>query len=421
MLDPSVAEHRPSVAVIGGGPAGLMAAQVLAERGLRVTVVDQMPTLGRKFLLAGRSGLNLTHSEDIEALLDRYGASRERLEPALRAFDADALRAWARALGEDTYVGSSGRVFPDSWRATALLRLWLRHLASLGVRAETATRWAGWDDHVARDDGRVGIRLIARDGVERTMTSDAVILALGGASWPRTGSDGNWVQLLRSCGLTVNDLVAANAGVEVPWEPTFLERFEGTPIKNVAVSYDDRSVRGELVVTRKGLEGTPVYTLSSAIRRTLAAHPTTNMHLDLKPDLSENEVAQRLRSRRPKDSFANWIRRRLDLDPVATALVRGTHDGPPPTDAAAVADRIKHLTLTVHAVAPINRSISSAGGVPFDALDERLMLRSRPGTFAAGEMVDWDAPTGGYLLQATFSMAVLAARAAADWVTQEHQ
>lgn len=417
---PPTAGNGLSALVVGGGPAGLMAAQVLAERGLHVTVYEQMPTLGRKLLLAGRSGLNLTHSEPLESLIDRYGSARRHLELPLREFDSDALRAWARTLGEDTYIGSSGRVFPDSWRATTLLRSWLRHLAQLGVRAETGVRWVGWAETAAGDDRRPVIRLRRRDLTEYTVAADVVVLALGGASWPRTGSDGSWVGILRSSGIAVNELVASNAGVEVDWSPGFLERFEGLPLKNVAVTHDGHRVRGELVITKRGLEGTPVYTLSASLRRALSVGTPTVVHLDLHPDLAIGEIEHRLRSRRPKDSFANWLRRRLDLGPLASALLRNAEGQTPSDDPEVIARRIKDLPIDVTAIAPIERAISSAGGVPFGELDTHLMLNARPGTFVAGEMVDWDAPTGGYLLQATFSMAVLAAHRAADWASQEH-
>jgi len=397
-----------------------MAAQVLAERGLRVTVYEQMPTLGRKLLLAGRSGLNLTHSEPLDSLLERYGRARADLEPALRAFGNVALRSWAQNLGEDTYIGSSGRVFPDSWRATTLLRSWLRHLARLGVRAETGVRWGGWAEPSSSSRDPIAIRLVLRDGTQQTATADVVVLALGGGSWPRTGSDGRWVEVLRDAGVAVNDLVASNAGVEIDWSPGFLERFEGVPLKNVAVTHDGQRVRGELVITKRGLEGTPVYTLSPSLRRALAAGATSALHLDLHPDLSLDDIEHRLRSLRPKDSFANWLRRRLDLGPLASALLREPDGRPPSDDPTTTARRIKDLPLVVHSMASIERAISSAGGVPFDELDARLMLKRRPGTFVAGEMVDWDAPTGGYLLQATFSMAVMAANGAADWALREH-
>jgi len=340
-----------------------MAAEIVATAGVPVTLLERMPSVGRKLLVAGRGGLNLTHSEPLEALLDRYGAARERLEPAIRAFPPDDLRAWCAGLGEEPFVGSSGRVFPASFRATPLLRAWLRRLDDLGVVIRTRAEW----------DGR-------SDGV--------TILALGGASWPRTGSNGEWTSLLD---VAMSPLRASNAGVLVAWSDVFRERFDGAVLKDVRVRCGSVESRGDVVVTATGLEGGPVYALSGALRDS----PTPAIELDVRPSVDDVRI-----DRRPKDSLANAVRR-AGLPPVVAGLLRETSATDP-----------KSIRIPVDGLRPIERAISTAGGVRLDEVDDTFMLRRRPGTFVAGEMLDWDAPTGGYLLQATFSTAVAAARGA---------
>jgi uncharacterized flavoprotein (TIGR03862 family) len=395
-----------------------MAAQVLAEAGVRVTVVDHRPSVGRKFLLAGRSGLNLTHNEPIDHMLARYGDACPQLDAAVRGFDASALRAWAAALGEPTYVGTSGRVFPRSSRATSLLRAWLRHLDQLGVTWWTRTEWTGWTG-----DGAT-LRFERADGEVMTVRPDITVLALGGASWPRTGSDASWVSLLRGDGIEVNDLRPANCGVMVAWGDVFVERHAGVPLKNVALRVDDSgsgadsvagAVRGDAVVTRTGLEGGPVYVVSAALRDIVERDGSAALSVDLQPDLGVERLAERLRRRRPKDSWSSTLKRTVGLSPAAVAFVREVVASPP-SDPDELAELLKSVPVRVTAVAAIDRAISSAGGVSFTEVDDAFMLRRRPGTFVVGEMLDWEAPTGGYLLQATFSTAVAAARGALRWL-----
>lgn len=399
--------------VIGGGPAGLIAAQQLAEAGVAVTVYDHKPSVGRKFLLAGRSGMNITHSEPLSVFVERYGAAAPELRGALERFGPDALRAWCAELGEPTFVGSSGRVFPASFRSTPLLRAWLKRLDQLGVQFVLRTRWAGW----APDGSH---RFVGPDGVEFGVRSDVTVFALGGASWPRVGSDGGWVPEFERAGIAVTRLRPANAGVRVAWTPDFVERHHGQPLKNVAVSVlsepDGQVVRGDPVVTRGGLEGGPIYAVSAAVRDALDRHGVCELALDLHPDQSEQQIAQRLARRRPKDSTTNWLRRALGLSPTTIGLLREATANRLPTDAAEMASLVKQAIVRVVDTMPIDRAISTAGGVSFSEVDDSLMLLRHPGTFVAGEMLDWEAPTGGYLLQACFSTGVAAARAALAWL-----
>ena len=396
---------------MGGGPAGLMAAEVLATAGVAVTVVEHRRSVGRKLLLAGRGGLNLSHTESLDTFLSRYGPAAPQLRAAIEAFGPDDLRAWAASLGQATFVGTSGRVFPEAFRATPLLRAWLARLADLGVTIETGRRWAGWP---AAGNGAL---VVEPDGAEQQLYADVVVLALGGASWPRTGSDGAWVPVVRAAGIDVRSLRAANAGLQVRWTETFAERFAGEPLKNVAVTVgDDRHggllSRGDVIVTGTGLEGGPIYAHSAAVRSRLDSEGRATLHLDLTPDRTGEELTQRLNRRRPKDSFASTARRTLGLAPVAAALLREATANNVPTDPVALATLVKAVPLAITGLADIDRAISSAGGIALDEVDDRFMLRRCPGTFVAGEMLDWEAPTGGYLLQATFSTAVAAARGA---------
>jgi uncharacterized flavoprotein (TIGR03862 family) len=385
--------------VVGGGPGGLMAAEVMAAAGVHVTVVEHMPSVGRKFVLAGRSGLNLTHSEPIDQMLTRYGAQAARLEPALRAFDGDALRAWAAGLGEPTYIGTSGRVFPRSQRATPLLRAWLRRLDDLGVRIESRTRWLGWSD---------GALLFERAGARHTVQPDITVLALGGASWPRVGSDGGWVPLLREAGVAVHDLRPTNCGVRVAYSNTFILRQEGEPLKNVAVSIDGSSARGDVIITTSGLEGGPIYALSVPIREAVDRGGAV-VFMDLQPDLPASTLAERLRRRRPKDSMSSTLKRVVGLRPSSVAWLREVVGAVLPNGSDDLAALLKAVPVRLEGLVPIDRAISTAGGVSMDDVDEHFMLRARPGTFVVGEMLDWEAPTGGFLLQATFATAVAAA------------
>jgi len=379
---------QPTVTVVGAGPAGLMAAETAAGAGAEVTIVDQRRSFGRTLLLAGRSGLNLTHAEPLEVFLGRYGDGRAMLEPAIRAFPPDAVRAWADELGADTFVGSSGRVFPAAMRATGLLRAWTARLAGLGVAMRTGETWAGFTD----------------DG--------ATVLALGGASWPSVGGDGSWLAHVETAGIPVVPFAASNAGVLVAWSAPLLERFEGVPVKNAALRAGGRTVRGEPTITATGLEGGPIYALGPELR---SGH---GLEIDLQPDLDAEALAARLVDRRrPKDSVSTWLRKG-GLSPVDVALLRDVTGNRLPTEATAIANLAKAVPIPVDGLAPIDRAISTAGGVALDAIDDTGMLLDRPGTWVAGEMVAWDAPTGGYLIQACLSTGHQAGVAAARWAAE---
>ena len=393
------------VAVIGGGPAGLMAAEAAATAGARVTIFDRMPSLGRKFLLAGRGGLNLTHSEPLDTFLARYGAAAERLAPFIRAFPPEALRAWALDLGEETFVGSSGRVFPHRFKASPLLRAWLRRLAALGVEARMGHDFHGWSAD--------GALLFRAGGADVAFHADATILALGGASWPRLGADGFWVETLRARGIAVAPLKPANCGFDVEWSEPFRARFAGAPLKGVAFRFGDREIRGECVVTAHGLEGGAIYALSADLRDAIARDGSATITIDARPDVPRERLAERLAAPRGKQSWSNFLRKAGGLAPVAIALLRETGDAP--TQAEDLASRVKALPVRLLAPRPIARAISTAGGARLDEIDDRLMLKKAPGVFVAGEMLDWEAPTGGYLLQACFATGRAAGVAAADF------
>lgn len=392
------------VHVIGAGPAGLMAAETLARGGARVVVHDRMPSVARKFLMAGRGGLNLTHSEPAEVFARRYGDREGHLAPWLAAFSQADLIAWAGGLGQPTFVGSSGRIFPTAMKASPLLRAWLARLGDLGVEIRTRSRWIGWDaDRLVFD---------APEG-QRHERSSATVLALGGASWPRLGSDGTWTPWLVDVGAEVAPLIPANAGFNVAWSPVLVERFAGAVLKPALLTFGDRQVRGELVITRYGIEGGAVYALSSALRDAIARDGSAILIVDLRPDLTETTLAERLARPRSKDSLTNHMRKAGGLSPVAAAILREI--GELPANLEKLAKRIKAIRLRLTAIQGLDRAISSAGGVRFESLNPSLMLKARPGVFVAGEMIDWEAPTGGYLLQASLASGVVAGRAALEW------
>ena len=415
------------VAVIGGGPAGLMAAEVIAASGCAVTVVDHMRSPGRKFLVAGRGGLNLTHSEPLEQLLHRCMPTEPRLTSAIEAFPPAAVRAWCESLGQETFVGSSGRVFPRALRATPLLRAWLQRLDDLDVRFLTRRRFDGWDGegrvrltHLPGPSGSPELPNAADEAAIPTATErvgtneilgpvDAVVLALGGASWPRTGSDGGWVDALRARGVAMSPLEPANSGFSVPWTAVFAERFAGFPLKNVAVTFGDRTVRGELMVTENGLEGGPVYALSHRLRDATRNARTAVVTVDLRADLPEAKLVDRLSRPRGSQSTTSFLRKAGGLTPAAIGMLREAHPGGLPIDPTQLAALVKAAPITVLGPSAIARAISTAGGVSWGEIDDDSMLRRIPGVFVCGEMLDWEAPTGGYLLQATFSTAVAAA------------
>ena len=401
-------EGGTGAAVVGAGPAGLMAAETMARAGLSVAVFDRMPSPARKLLIAGRGGLNLTHSEPLPAFLPRYGGAATKLRPALEAFPPEALVAWCGALGQPTFVGSSGRVFPRAMKASPLLRAWLASLGALGVVLRPRHAWRGWDD-----DG--ALRFDTPEGPAR-FRAGAVVLALGGASWPRLGSDGAWPALLP--GAEVSPFRPANCGFRCGWSDTFGSRFEGAPLKRIALEFRGRRHRGEAVVTATGIEGGAVYALSAPLRDAVAAEGAATALLDLRPDLGAEELARRLDGPRGSVSLSNHLRRTGGLPPVAVGLVQEALHGGEGGGAVPLSRLVKALPLRLVAPEPIAGAISSAGGLRWDELDGRFMLRSRPGVFAAGEMLDWEAPTGGYLLQACFSTGAAAGRGAVEWLRE---
>ena len=404
--------QRNAVAIIGAGPAGLMAAEVLAQGGAAVTVYDAMPSAGRKFLLAGRGGLNLTHSEALPQFLARYGKAKPQLAPAIDAFPPDRLRQWSEALGQPTFVGSSGRVFPEAFKASPLLRAWLRRLDSIGVQFALRHRWTGWDG-----DGRLSF--VKPDG-SRAVEADATVLALGGASWPRLGSDGGWVETLAAKGVTISPLQPANCGFSVAWSDIFRDRFEGQPLKGAAFSFGMHTLRGEAVITRTGIEGGAIYALSANLREAVIASGEATLRIALRPDLDKNDLVARLSVPRGKQSFSNWLRKATQLSPVGIGLLQeaAVSSGVPlPSQSpAALAGLINAVPVKLDGIAPIARAISTAGGISFAEIDSSLMIRRLPGVFAAGEMLDWEAPTGGYLLQAAFATGAAAGRGALKWL-----
>jgi uncharacterized flavoprotein (TIGR03862 family) len=397
-----------SAVVIGGGPAGLMGAERLALAGFGVDLYERMPTLARKFLMAGRGGLNLTHSEPLDRFLARYRDPETRIRAAIEAFTPDDLRQWADRLGAETYIGSSGRVFPKAMKASPLLRNWIRRLEELGVTFHLRSRWTGWTT-----DG--ALSFVDASDSETTVRPYVTILALGGASWPRLGSDATWVPVLAAEGVTIAPFEASNCGFRVAWSETFATRFAGEPLKRIAVSLGDISVEGEAMVTVSGIEGGAVYAIGRAIRAALkTAGGPVEFTIDLKPGVTQATLADSLSRIRKGDSLSNGLRK-AGLAPVAIGLLREAHGKVLPADPMTLARAIKSVPVRVLAPASINRAISSDGGVSFSALSDDLMLRARPGVFLSGEMLDWDAPTGGYLLQATFATAVRAAEAAIRW------
>ena len=394
-----------TVTVIGAGPAGLMAAERLASAGLRVVVHDRMPSVGRKLLMAGRGGLNLTHSEPLEPFLDRYGPARPHAAAWLAAWSPADLIAWAEGLGLETFVGSSGRVFPRTMKASPLLRAWLARLESLGVTFRTRSRWTGWKDGALTFDTPEG------ETLERP---EAVVLALGGASWAKLGSDAAWVPWLTEAGVAVAPFRPSNVGFDVAWSDLLRDRFAGQPVKGVAITHAGRTVRGEAMIAAYGLEGGAVYALSAGLRDAIARDGKAELTLDLRPDISRPALTQKLLKPRGKESLSNWLRKIVHLDPAAIALLR--EGGPLPSEPGPLAARIKGVTLTLTGVQGLARAISSAGGVALDAVDDHLMLKAQPGVFVAGEMLDWEAPTGGYLLQASLASGVVAAQGVTDWL-----
>ena len=404
-----------TVAIIGSGPAGLMAAEVLSQTGFNIGVYDAMPSAGRKFLMAGKGGLNITHSEPYAAFLSRYADRCQELEPILHDFPPEALRTWVHELGINTFIGSSGRVFPAEMKAAPLLRAWIHRLRINGVHFHMRHRWLGW----TADDK---LRFSVMDE-ERNVAVDAVILAMGGASWPQLGSNGAWIPLLSECGIEISPLKPANCGFETTWSPYFSSRFAGQPLKSVRVGFKatkDNEIwrQGELMISEHGLEGGLIYSFSAAIRDKITTSGKATIYLDLMPNRDINVIIDRLSQARGKDSLSNWLRKRLNLDPIKIALLREivtTEDLNKPQQLAPL---LKALPIKLSATRPLTEAISTAGGVCFKSLDNRLMLLNKPGVFCAGEMLDWEAPTGGYLLTACFASGRAAGLGLLAWLEQ---
>jgi uncharacterized flavoprotein (TIGR03862 family) len=403
------------VAVIGAGPAGLMAAETLAQGGARVTVYDAMASAGRKFLMAGRGGLNLTHSEPLPAFLTRYREAKPQLAAAIQAFPPDHLREWCEALGQPTFVGSSGRIFPEALKASPLLRAWLRRLDATGVQFSLRHRWTGWDEN--------GHLLFQTPDGHIAVDARATVLALGGASWPRLGSDGVWVKTLSARGVKVSPLKSANCGFVIAWSDIFCDRFEGQPLKGVGLSFGALSVRGEAMITRNGIEGGAIYALSAELREAILGSGQVTLHIALRPDIETHDLVARMSAPRGKQTFSNWLRKAAQLSPVGigllqeAAIVSGVVL--PSLSAENLAELINAVPVQLTGIAPIARAISTAGGIAFEELNADFMIRRLPGVFTAGEMLDWEAPTGGYLLQACFATGAAAGRGASRWLMSQ--
>ena len=446
-----------SVAVIGGGPAGLMAAEVLSQSGVRVEVYDAMPSVGRKFLMAGKGGMNITHSEPLQSFLDRYGSRREQIKPLLDAFSPDALREWIHGLGVDTFVGSSGRVFPTDMKAAPLLRAWLHRLRQNGVVFHMRHRWTGWNDAgelcFATPEGELNVKVGGHStlsdphpnptpargtpGVPAASSDpsavppagegdyhvDAVVLALGGGSWPQLGSNGAWLPLLAQRGVAVAPLRPANCGFDAGWSEHFRTRFAGHPLKGVVLSFTDAAgvlqrKQGDIMVTATGIEGGLVYALSAPIRDEIAAQGAATVYLDLTPGKSLARVQAEVGHPRGSRSLSSHLQSRLGIKGVQVGLLRECVSAEYFSDPLRLAQAIKMLPLKLLAPRPLAEAISSAGGVTFEALDQNLMSGALPGVFCAGEMLDWEAPTGGYLLTACFASGRVAAAGVLEWLRE---
>ncbi|WNZ83598.1 TIGR03862 family flavoprotein [Pseudomonas sp. P108] len=401
------------VAIIGGGPAGLMAAEVLSQAGVRVDLYDGMPSVGRKFLLAGVGGMNITHSEAYPAFLSRYSERAPQIAPLLRSFDADALCQWIHDLGIETFIGSSGRVFPTDMKAAPLLRAWLKRLRDSGVVIHTRHRWLGWDEHGA-------LRIDSPEG-EITVKPDATLLALGGGSWSRLGSDGAWMLALEQHSVGLAPLQPSNCGFEVQaWSELMVSKFAGAPLKNIAIGLNDDVPRlGECVITATGIEGSLIYALSAPIREAINQYGAAVVHIDLLPGRPVDKLQAALSKPRGSRSMAKHLHSQVGIDGVKAALLRELTDAATFADPALLARAIKALPLTLLKTRPLDEAISSAGGVTFEAMDERLMLKVLPGVFCAGEMLDWEAPTGGYLLTGCFASGRAAGLGIVQWLKSE--
>jgi uncharacterized flavoprotein (TIGR03862 family) len=401
----------PTVVIIGGGPAGLMAAEVLCNTGVKVNLYDAMPSVGRKFLMAGKGGLNISHAEAFETFLSRYAQRRVALEPLLKQFPTDALRAWVQSLGIETFVGSSGRVFPTDMKAAPLLRAWLHRLRLAGVVFHVRHRWLGWTDNDL-------LRFATPQG-EQHIKADAVVLALGGGSWARLGSTGAWVDSLQQRGVEVAPLKPANCGFDVDWSEHFYRRFAGQPLKSVSLTFENFCQRGDLVVTETGVEGGVIYAASALLRESCAATGAAVIYIDLLPDKALPFLVDSLSQPRGKASMANHLRKRVGITGVKAGLLRELLTAEAFNNPAKLAAAIKSLPIKLLAPRPIDEAISTAGGVTFAAMNEQLMIRNLAGVFCAGEMLDWEAPTGGYLLTACFASGRAAGEGVLTWLQKD--
>lgn len=406
--------NTKTVAIIGGGPAGLMAAEVLIKSGIKVDVYDAMPSVGRKFLMAGKGGMNISNAEPFDRFLTRYGASRSYIESMLSDFGPDALVAWLKELGINTFTGSSGRIFPTDMKAAPLLRAWLHRLRAAGVVFHVRHQWLGWTENS-------DLRFNTANG-EKTSAADATILALGGGSWPQLGSTGAWVPLLHNKSVTINPLKPANCGFEVDWSEYFRSRFAGQPLKSVQLSLiaagQQVSQKGEFVITQTGLESGLIYSLSALLRDEIAAVGSVTVYIDLAPDNDFDTLLGKVSIPRGKQSLANHLRKRLKLSAVKIALLHEVLSTDDCADPMRLCTTIKALPIKLTGARPIEEAISSAGGICFSAIDDKLMLSAMPGVFCAGEMLDWEAPTGGYLLTACFATGRMAGLGALAWCQQ---
>ena len=402
---------KKSVAIIGGGPAGLMAAEIISARGMRVDVYDSMPSAGRKLLMAGKSGLNITHSDPFEVFVSRYGKRREEIEPLLKQFGADQLREWVHGLGIQTFIGTSGRVFPMGMKASPLLRAWLGRLTDSGVTFHLRHKLTG-----IRPDK--SLQFETPNG-EVIVNADAIVLALGGGSWRRLGSDGAWADWLKQAGVEVEPLRPSNCGFDVTWSDHFREKYEGHPIKSVILSFGEFQGQGEFIVTKEGVEGGLIYSASAFIRDEIYANGTATVLLDLKPDRTLDWLTEKLSRPRGSRSLASYLEKTLGIKGVKAGLLREFVSKEDFTDAKRLAEFIKALPVPFAAPRPLDEAISTAGGVTFEALDENLMLKNLPGIFCAGEMLDWEAPTGGYLLTACFSSGVAAGNGVLKYLSEK--
>lgn len=397
-----------NIAIIGGGPSGLMAAEIIAGAGHQVTIYDAMPTFGRKFLMAGRGGLNLTHSEPLEKFITRYFEASNWLAPYIKSYSPKDLQKWCEDLGQETFIGSSGRIFPRAMKASPLLRAWLKRLEDLGVNYRPRHLWQGFD----------GEELIFKNADQKIIKvkPDATLLALGGASWPHLGSDGSWVEILAKCGVKISELRPANCGFITKWSDYLTTKFAGTPLKSVAIKHKNFSHKGEIIITKQGVEGGAIYALSACLRESIKNDGNAILYLDLRPEMSLENLTKKLQIR-GKKSLSNYLRK-AGFPPVASVLLNDLI----PADQLAkatpeiLAEYLKNLPITLTSPTNINRAISTAGGICRESLDENFMLKTKPGIFAAGEMLDWEAPTGGYLLQGCFSTAVCAAKGILNFI-----